>query len=217
MFMMKRCLRDLKLKLLLRNIQNNSDEDWIVSQTMIWRTSRIYEGGKKWAGTSPTNNPLKLREYGLSIRSVSGITVGSRRVPSPCGSQWPPWDHHWWLSYCTCPYLLCVGEQSQAPQSMTVDWNLHRSGKETETDPRLILLLYKHHLQHVPEKTVLGNYHSHIDSVEICNWTSQNRNTQLNSIINPHCGSLWIISYKLNIEYSSPAAPRMLIFMVQSL
>jgi hypothetical protein len=82
---------------------------------------------------------------------------------------------------------------------------------ETEADSNLIL-----NFMHAPLKTVLRNYHSHIDSVEICNLYPKNKSTQLNSIITPHCGSLWIMSYKLNIEYSS-AAPRMLIFMAQSL
>lgn len=54
-------------------------------------------------------------------------------------------------------------------------------------------------------------------TVEIHNSAPQNKNTQLNSIINLRCGSLWIISYKLNIEYSSPAVLGMLIFMAQSL
>ena len=81
-----------------------------------------------------------------------------------------------------------MNSQSEA---LLCDRNLYRSGEmETETSPKLILLLSKHHSQHVPVKTILGNYHSHIDSVEIHNSAPQNKNTQLNSIINPHCGSL---------------------------
>lgn len=142
-----------------------------------------------------------------------------RGAPSLCAFQWPPWGHHRWLSrYLSILFLILsvyVNSQSQAPQC---DWNLLRSGEvETETGSELILLLSKHHSQHVPVKTILGNYHSHIDSVKIHNSAPQNKNTQLNSIINPHCGSLWIVSYKLSVEYSSPAVPRMLIFMAPSL
>lgn len=68
-------------------------------------------------------------------------------------------------------------------------WRLKQT--QSETDPKSIpLLLSKHHSQHHPVNAVLGNYHSHIDSVEIHNSAPKNKNTQLNSIINLRCGSL---------------------------